>query len=86
MTPTPQNTKADKAAAKIAAKVDPGLVDITSTFASPSGTAEGTGMILTSNGLVLTNNHVVEDAATLSVRDVATNTTYVGTSRRLRPL
>jgi len=36
-------------------------------------------MILTSNGLVLTNNHVVEDAATLSVRDVATNTTYVGT-------
>ena len=78
VTPTPQNTKADKAAAKIAAKVDPGLVDITSTFASASGTAEGTGMILTSNGLVLTNNHVVEDAATLSVRDVATNATYVG--------
>jgi S1-C subfamily serine protease len=47
---TPTNTKADKAAAKIA----------------------------TSNGLVLTNNHVVEDAATLSVRDVATNATYVG--------
>jgi S1-C subfamily serine protease len=78
VTPTPQNTKADKAAAKIAAKVDPGLVDITSTFASASGTAEGTGMILTSNGLVLTNNHVVEDAETLSVRDVATNATYVG--------
>jgi S1-C subfamily serine protease len=35
-------------------------------------------MILTSNGLILTNNHVVEDAATLSVRDVATNATYVG--------
>ena len=82
----PQNTKADKAAAKIAAKVDPGLVDITSTFASASGTAEGTGMILTSNGLVLTNNHVVEDAETLSVRDVATNATYVGQGRRLRPL
>jgi S1-C subfamily serine protease len=78
VTPTPKNTKADKAAAKIAAKVDPGLVDITSTFASASGTAEGTGMILTSNGLILTNNHVVEDAATLSVRDVATNATYVG--------
>lgn len=78
VTPTPQNTKADKAAAKIAAKVDPGLVDITSTFASASGTAEGTGMILTSNGLVLTNNHVVEDAEALSVRDVATNATYVG--------
>ena len=35
-------------------------------------------MILTSDGLVLTNNHVVEDAQTLSVRDVATNATYVG--------
>jgi len=75
---TPPNTKADKAAAKIATKVDPGLVDITTTFASTSQTAEGTGMILTSDGLVLTNNHVVEDAQTLSVRDVATNATYVG--------
>jgi S1-C subfamily serine protease len=75
---TPPNTKADKAAAKIATKVDPGLVDITTTFASTSQTAEGTGMILTSDGLVLTNNHVVEDAQTLSVRDIATNATYVG--------
>ncbi len=75
---TPPNTKADKAAAKIATKVDPGLVDITTTFASSTQTAEGTGMILTSDGLVLTNNHVVEDAQTLSVRDVATNATYVG--------
>jgi len=75
---TPPNTKADKAAAKIATKVDPGLVDITTTFASSTQTAEGTGMILTSDGLVLTNNHVVEDAQTLSVRDIATNATYVG--------
>jgi S1-C subfamily serine protease len=77
--PTLPNTKADKAAAKIATKVDPGLVDVTATFTGQGSTAEGTGMILTSNGLVLTNNHVVEDAATLSVRDVATGTTYVGT-------
>jgi len=77
--PTPQNTKADAAAAKVASKVDPGIVDITTTFAGASGNAEGTGMILTSNGLVLTNNHVVEGAATISVRDVATNATYVGT-------
>jgi S1-C subfamily serine protease len=76
---SPQNTKADAAAAKIASKVDPGLVDITTSYASSSGSAEGTGMIITSNGLVLTNNHVVEDAASLSVRDIATDTTYVGT-------
>src|ERR1700722_12455404 len=55
-TTTPTNTKADAAAAKIAKKVDAGLVDITSTFASQSGTAEGTGMILTKNGLVLPKN------------------------------
>ena len=78
-TTSPSNTKANAAAAKVATKVDPGIVDITTTFAGQSGTAEGTGMILTSNGLVLTNNHVVEDAATISVRDVATNTSYVGT-------
>jgi len=80
-TPTvsPQNTKANAAAAKVASKVDPGLVDITTTFAGQSGTAEATGMILSAHGLVLTNNHVVEDAATISVRDVATNTTYAGT-------
>jgi S1-C subfamily serine protease len=78
-TVSPQNTKAQAAAAKIANKVDPGLVDITSSYAGESGTAEGTGMILTSDGLVLTNNHVVEGAAALSVRDIATNTTYVGT-------
>lgn len=76
---SPQNTKTNAAAAKIARKVDAGLVDITTTFAGQSGTAEGTGMIITKNGLVLTNNHVVEGAATVSVRDVGTNTNYVGT-------
>lgn len=76
---TPQNTKANAAAAKVASEVDPGIVDVTTTFAGGGGTAEGTGMVLTSNGLVLTNNHVVQDAATISVRDVATNTTYAGT-------
>ncbi|HUZ40493.1 MAG TPA: trypsin-like peptidase domain-containing protein [Acidimicrobiales bacterium] len=78
-TVSPQNTKAQAATAKIASKVDPGLVDITTSYAGASGSAEGTGMILTSNGLVLTNNHVVEGASSLSVRDIATNTTYVGT-------
>src|SRR5450631_583180 len=48
---SPQNAKANAAAAKVASKVDPGIVDITTTFAGESGTAEGTGMILTSNGL-----------------------------------
>ena len=43
-------------------KVRPGLVDITSTLKYNSETAEGTGMIISSKGLVLTNNHVIDGA------------------------
>ena len=50
------------AAAKVADKVKPGLVDITSTLKYNSETAEGTGMIISSSGLVLTNNHVIDGA------------------------
>ena len=46
----------------VAKKVDPGLVDITSTLKYNSETAEGTGMIISSSGLVLTNNHVIDEA------------------------
>jgi S1-C subfamily serine protease len=76
---TPTQKKANAAAAKVATKIDPGLVDITSTYSTQGSTAMATGMILTSNGLVLTNNHVIEDASSISARDVATNTTYAAT-------
>jgi S1-C subfamily serine protease len=33
-------------------------------------------MILTSNGLVLTNNHVIDGATSITARDIATNTLY----------
>jgi S1-C subfamily serine protease len=49
----------------VAARVDPGIVDITSILGS-AGVAAGTGMILTSNGDVLTNNHVVDGATSIS--------------------
>ncbi len=48
-------------------KVDPGLVDIVSTLKYNSETAEGTGMIISSTGLVLTNNHVIDGATAVSV-------------------
>ena len=38
----------------------PGLVDIISTLKYNGETAEGTGMIISSSGLVLTNNHVID--------------------------
>jgi S1-C subfamily serine protease len=41
-------------------KVDPGLVDIMSNLKYNGETAEGTGMIISASGLVLTNNHVID--------------------------
>ena len=48
--------------AAVERKVKPGLVDITAALKYQSETAEGTGMILSASGLVLTNNHVIDGA------------------------
>jgi S1-C subfamily serine protease len=50
----------------IAAKVDPAIVDINTTLAN--GAAAGTGMVLTSSGEVLTNNHVIDGAIDIRVQ------------------
>lgn len=73
------NTKASAAAAKIAKSVDPGLVDIDTNLSYQGSAAAGTGMILTSNGLVLTNNHVIDGATSITARDIATNKVYKAT-------
>ena len=52
-------------------KVEPGLVDIVSTLRYRGETAEGTGMIVTSSGLVLTNNHVIDQATSVRATLVA---------------
>ena len=41
--------------------------------------AAGTGMILTKNGYVLTNNHVIDGATSITARDVETGKTYSAT-------
>lgn len=53
----------------IADKVDPAVVDINTVIATagPSAQAAGTGMILTSNGEILTNHHVVQGATGIKV-------------------
>ena len=53
----------------IAALVDPAIVDINTVVqtSSGSGAAAGTGMIITSSGEVLTNNHVVDGSTSISV-------------------
>ncbi len=62
--------------ATIAARTDAGLVDVISTLRYQNGTAEGTGMVLTSNGEVLTNNHVIAGATSIKVRDIGNDRTY----------
>jgi S1-C subfamily serine protease len=68
--PTPHNATDTGSALNLAAverKVKPGLVDITAQLKYESETAEGTGMILSSSGLVLTNNHVIYGATKVVV-------------------
>jgi S1-C subfamily serine protease len=60
----------------IAAKVDPGLVDINTTLGYQSEQAAGTGIVLSSNGIILTNNHVIDGATTISVTDIGNHKTY----------
>jgi S1-C subfamily serine protease len=70
-------------AAAIAAKVDSAIVDINTKLGYQSAAAAGTGMVLTSNGEILTNNHVIDGATSISVTLVSTgrsyNATVVGT-------
>ena len=63
----------------IAAKVDPGLVDINTVLGYQNAEAAGTGIVLTSNGEILTNNHVVEGATSIKVTDIGNGKTYDAT-------
>jgi S1-C subfamily serine protease len=63
-------------AAAIAAKVDPAVVDVNSTLQYSNETAEGTGMVISADGLVLTNNHVINQATSITVTLVTTGKTY----------
>jgi S1-C subfamily serine protease len=62
----------------VADKVQPGMVDITSRLKLTGQVFEGTGMILSSSGLVLTNNHVINGATGTSLHAtlVANGHTY----------
>jgi S1-C subfamily serine protease len=44
-----------------------GVVDVNTTLGYEGGTAAGTGMLLTSTGRVLTNNHVIRGATAIHV-------------------
>ncbi len=63
----------------IAAKVDPALVDINTNLSYEDEQAAGTGMVLTPKGVILTNNHVIDGATSISVTDVGNGKTYKAT-------
>lgn len=65
--PLAARTSAPMPVAAIASRVDGAIVDINVTLAYGQGQVAGTGMILTSSGVVLTNNHVVAGAGTIRV-------------------
>ena len=61
---------------QIEAQVDPALVDVTSTLGYQQAESLGTGLVLTSNGEILTNNHVIEGATSIKVTDVGNGHSY----------
>jgi S1-C subfamily serine protease len=65
--------------AQIASRVDPGLVDVTSTLGYQDATAKGTGIVLSADGLILTNNHVINGATSVTVTDIGNGQTYKAT-------
>ena len=60
----------------IVTKVKPGLVLINTTLQYDSEVAAGTGMVVNADGLVLTNNHVIEDSTKITATVVSTGKTY----------
>ncbi len=62
----------------IADALAPSIVNITTNLSS-GGSAAGTGIVISSSGIVLTNNHVIADSTQLEAEDAATGRTYAGT-------
>jgi S1-C subfamily serine protease len=58
-------------------RLEPSIVDVTSTLRYDDETASGTGFIIDGKaGLVLTNNHVIRDATSVTARLTSTGKTY----------
>jgi S1-C subfamily serine protease len=73
---SPASMSSSTDVSSIAGKVDPGLVDIDTILGFEGEEAAGTGIVLTSSGEILTNNHVIDGATAISVTDVGNGKTY----------
>jgi S1-C subfamily serine protease len=59
----------------IVTKVKPGLVIINTALQFDSEAAVGTGMVINADGLVLTNNHVIDDSTKITATVAAAGRT-----------
>jgi len=64
---------------QIASRVDPAVVDVKSTLGYQGAYSLGTGIVLRSDGVILTNNHVINGATSISVTDIGNGKTYKAT-------
>jgi S1-C subfamily serine protease len=69
-------TSAALTTSQIVSKTDPAIVDVVSTLGNQNASAAGTGIVLTSTGEVLTNNHVINGATSIKVREVGDGRVY----------
>ena len=65
--------------AELAASIGPALVDVNTALQYQAALGAGTGMVLTGDGEILTNNHVIEGAGSITVTDVGNGRTYSAT-------
>jgi S1-C subfamily serine protease len=63
----------------VAERVAAGIVDVYTTLGYQGGQAAGTGIVISANGDVLTNNHVVEGATKIEAVDLGNGKTYTAT-------
>ncbi|MBF6327261.1 trypsin-like peptidase domain-containing protein [Nocardia transvalensis] len=64
--------------AEAAKKVAPGVAIINTRLGLRSGEGAGTGIVITPNGDVLTNNHVIQGATEIQVTTLSNGRTYSG--------
>jgi S1-C subfamily serine protease len=62
--------------ASIVQGIDPAVVDVAAPLGGQGEESFGTGIVLSSDGVVLTNNHVVDGATSVQVTDIGNGRTY----------
>jgi len=72
----PGGAPAQSTTAAATAAQQVGVVDIDTVLGYQNAEAAGTGMVLTASGEILTNNHVIQGATSITVTVVSTGRTY----------